>query len=543
MAQRIFDIDDSSPLTETLRPLQAPTILLAGDFSVDCSDQVAFLLQSAVLPAAIDCGAVIVDDARSCRGAMAAAVAGAAMNQTRPVRLVGIVPHQRPETEIEPTHELIFRLPAAWANTPKATFQVAEQIINNQDVFSNGNSSTVVVLLFGGNENEKGLLLHCARAHWPVVVVAGTGGLADQIVAARDPQANGAPPVALSDPNLREIVETANLSVTPLRASVDVLEQQILAQIAPVSMDILQQAWERFDEFDNAAIAKQRSFRRVQRALILLAFFAAVFGVIKTVLSSTTIAGQIVNLILILTPITVSVFASYNSFFRDGEQWILLRGAADTIKREIFRFRTRTGPYSDQQCVKTSRESKLAQKVQQVTASIAQSVASRTNLQRKEYASNRQRNAFLWPEEYVQDRIKDQSRYFAAKTRRLSARLRIMQLGIFTAGAIGTYLSSLQLIWAGLATAVVTAFTAKLESDRVEKSLSQYNQALAGLRNIESWWRALSRWEKSRPQNFDLLVDQTEKVLESETAGWLQQASSALEKQTEKEPARATQEQ
>ena len=89
-----------------------------------------------------------------------------------------------------------------------------------------------------------------------------------------------------------------------------------------------------------------------------------------------------------------------------------------------------------------------------------------------------------------------------------------------------------------LATAVVTALTTKLQADQVENSLMQYNQALASLRNIEAWWTALSRWEMGRRKNIDLLVNQTEEALASESVGWVQQMQAALDKLTEKEPHR-----
>ena len=88
-----------------------------------------------------------------------------------------------------------------------------------------------------------------------------------------------------------------------------------------------------------------------------------------------------------------------------------------------------------------------------------------------------------------------------------------------------------------MATAAVTGLTTKLQIDQVEATLVQYNQTLTSLKNIETWWTALSRWEKGRRNNIDLLVDQTEKTLESETAGWVHQMQSALDKLTEKEPA------
>ena len=87
-----------------------------------------------------------------------------------------------------------------------------------------------------------------------------------------------------------------------------------------------------------------------------------------------------------------------------------------------------------------------------------------------------------------------------------------------------------------LTTALATALTTKLEIDQVENSLVQYNVALTSLRNIESWWKALSPWEKTRRKNIDLLVDQTERTLERETAGWVQQMQSELDKLTEKQP-------
>ena len=63
----------------------------------------------------------------------------------------------------------------------------------------------------------------------------------------------------------------------------------------------------------------------------------------------------------------------------------------------------------------------------------------------------------------------------------------------------------------------------------------EYNVALMGIRNTESWWSSLSQWERTRPRNINLLVEQTEMVLAGEMAGWVQQLESVLDKLTEKE--------
>jgi hypothetical protein len=143
----------------------------------------------------------------------------------------------------------------------------------------------------------------------------------------------------------------------------------------------------------------------------------------------------------------------------------------------------------------------------------------------------------LKPEEYVTERLSDQVTYFAAKTRKLARQLTWLQSAIYFAGAAGTFLAAIRHeVWVALATSVVTTITAKLQADQVENRLVTYNQALTSLRNIESWWKALSSWEKNRRHNIDLLVEQTETTLQSETSGWVQKMQSALDRLAEKEP-------
>ena len=142
----------------------------------------------------------------------------------------------------------------------------------------------------------------------------------------------------------------------------------------------------------------------------------------------------------------------------------------------------------------------------------------------------------LTPEAYLRERVEDQISYFVTKTAALYRQLKQLQLWILIVGGLGTFLAAIRLeVWVALTTALATAFTNKLEIDQVENSLVQYNVTLTNLRNIQSWWKGLTSWEKTRGKNIDLLVDQAEKALERETAGWVQQMQSTLDKLTEKE--------
>jgi hypothetical protein len=444
---------------------------------------------------------------------------------------------------LDPNHEIILRLPAAWTDPCKRTFQIVESLATDPS-----GQKPVIAVLFGGKDSEKRAAVRCARRGWPLLVINKTGGLADQIIDAITSRADGTLPAAPEDPELREIVETAIIYPSSLDAEIEDLTRIVFGRIEATSdtgNSVLQAAWTRLDEMDAAALVRQKRFRALEMSLILLAILAALLSIL-TVTAPPRLAAFFhawyvptgtLHFLVILTPITISIVGAYNSRFRDGTKWILLRGSAEAIKREIFRFRARAGVYSDGQCLRNSPESKLAAKIKDITAALEQSEVNKTNL---ELTAKRDptRETFLAPEDYVALRIQDQIAFYTRKIHKVARQLTWIQTLVFVAGGAGTLLAAMRFdIWVALATAVVTGLTTKLQIDQIEPALVQYNQTLAGLRNIEMWWTALSRWERSRRKNIDLLVDQTEKTLESDTAGWVHEMQSALDKLTEKEPA------
>ncbi len=337
----------------------------------------------------------------------------------------------------------------------------------------------------------------------------------------------------------------------------------------------LREAWGWFDKLDQAAVIRQIRFRSLELTLILLAVIATLFAILSSgnaltpsfkawVLQWWAGAGTTLHILVIIIPILISIVGTYNSHFRDGNKWILLRGAAEAIKREIFRFRAQAGVYSERQCGQISAESKLAAKIKDITSALEQSEVNKTSLgnseqnklikaislvrrmallRRRQTASLRneetdaERMELLTTDRYIVVRIENQMDYLERKTGSLSIRLSRMQMLIYIIGGTGTFLAAIRLyVWVALATALVTAVTTKLQADQVENSLVQYNQTLASLRNIDAWWKALSVWERERRRNIDLLVDETERTMANETAGWVQQMQSALDKLTEREP-------
>jgi SMODS and SLOG-associating 2TM effector domain 1/SLOG in TRPM, prokaryote/Protein of unknown function (DUF4231) len=542
MTQKIVDIDPSKPVVtaaEEFRPATRSLIILLGAFDPGLNDRTRSVFSRVVAPVAVESGALILDDARS--SGCAPLMAQATLDQDTVPTLIGIIANDRTANDIDPNHELVLRLPAVWSGQAKYWFQLAAGLAPEA-----ASSTRVAALLFGGGAAEQKAVLWCARRGWPVLVVGKTGGLADQIIStSTSPEGVSSPAI---DPDLREILETAALFPSAMDAGMDDLRRILTGRLtsSPETLaETLKEAWLRYDEIDRSAIAKQTRFRRLQLALIILAVLATLFAILQSgqlpasfmaFVHRWYVPSGTLHILVIVTPIALSILAAYNSHFRDGSKWILLRGAAEALKREIFRFRAQAGGYSDEQCVQTSRESKLIARIGDIASALEQSEVNKTNLESGP-PGDELRQTTLTPNQYVHTRIEDQINYFKVKTRKLATQLTAMQVLILITGGAGTFLAAIHLdVWVALATAVVTALTAKIQTDQAETSLIQYNQALASLKNIEAWWKALSSWEKGRRQNVDLLVDQTEKTLEGETAGWVQQMQSALDKLTEKEP-------
>ena len=137
----------------------------------------------------------------------------------------------------------------------------------------------------------------------------------------------------------------------------------------------------------------------------------------------------------------------------------------------------------------------------------------------------------LSPEGYLKIRLGDQLNYYRKKTVKLDGQLKKMQWLILIFGGIGTLLAAIGLqLWIALTTTLVGAFATYLEYQQIENTLMKYNQAATDLTNIKAWWTALPAEAKSDPkrEKFDKLVGNTEQVLQSELAGWVQRMENAL---------------
>jgi len=468
----------------------------------------------------------------------------------------------------------------------------------------------VLTVLVNGGDLSCTEVLHSVRSGWPVIVITGTGRLADQIAELHRNQ-----PDFIADPRLAEIIADGRLFLFSMDGHLDrrIAELQRLIRRQLRGDTTLRQAWERFCIYDENASHQQHTFRKIQRAILILSVVGTTLALVQATLSnqlekadtyllqlyqeqqlaaynaaaldtlyqqrqeiftplalgaqekqnpaehliapaSLTTQNWIKNRFIyylvplnflrnllrnfiILIPIFITTLLAAANRFNAGSKWLLLRGAAEAIKREIFRYRAYSEIYSPLQTANNTREEKLAQKLKNISHQLMQTEVNLSAMRPyhgslpPSWSTAAQDDGLsqLSPEQYLSYRLEDQYHYYVSKTVALEKKLKRLQWMIYIFGGLGTLLAAMGLeLWIALTNSLVAALGTYLEYQQIETTLLKYNKAAADLANVRSWWIALSAAEQENQNNIDMLVGQTERTLHTEFSGWMQEMQETL---------------
>jgi hypothetical protein len=408
-------------------------------------------------------------------------------------------------------------------------------------------------LVAGGGAVSRSEVLQAVRQTLPLIVVEGSGGVADEIATAWKAKSE-----LPEDPVMAEIIADGKIEVHLLTNPVKGAERLIIRELG--GDQLLLQAWENFADYDLNANLQQRRFEWIQRSILAIGIVATALALIKQIknptgLSPTRDIWWFSYYILLLIPIILTILITAANRFKQGNKWLLLRAGAESIKREIYRYRARAGDYkerSDQAPDSASSDSLsaapppptpeqvLSQRVEDITRRIMRTEVNTSALipYNKDkgfppymYAAQGGDDGFslLTADRYVEVRLGDQLRYFKKTALKLERQLKFFQYTIYIVGGLGTFFAAInRQVWIALTTAVASAFTTYLGYRQTESSLTKYNQAATDLANVKAWWTALPNEDQAKQENVDTLVRHTEQVLESELDGWVQQMQNSL---------------
>jgi len=316
----------------------------------------------------------------------------------------------------------------------------------------------------------------------------------------------------------------------------------------------LKNAWRIFAEYDENAKLQQKDFDWMQKWILALGVIATVLVLSQSQFRSffqvDTLQDSAISLAIIILPITISILVAARNQFKFGNKWVLLRGGAEAIKREIYGYRTNSSNYGKNQRKTLSRDQVLNTRIEAITRQLLQSEVNLSAIQPyiesdkkpippEMYGASKDDNGYvdLTPEDYIKFRIGDQINYYRQRIVQLDRRLRVFQWLIYITGGIGTFLAAVGYeLWVALTVALVGLFTTLLEYRQIQNTLIQYNQARTNLENLQNWWISLPKDDKEKPENVDKLVDTAETILNSELTGWVQQMQGAMTKIYEQQP-------
>jgi hypothetical protein len=282
-------------------------------------------------------------------------------------------------------------------------------------------SVPTVMLVVNGGDSAKVDTLQAVRRQWDIIVLAGTGGLADEIDRAwrlkkteageeLDGIDSGVSVAEDFDSALDEIVQFGSLNILNLfQDSVDDITRLLVSRFggsndmmsADAGSGVLQTAWKMYGEFSETGRIEEQHYMLMQQFLVFLNVVTSFLLILRaqfmadgkfvdmslTLMSreGTTIdtctnfdreegcAGswevaehhlpvcfQSTDFLLVLVvvlPVIQGVLLATRNKFFHSSKYRTLRGAAEKVKKQIYEYRSRTGVYSNEKF----RDSKLSE--------------------------------------------------------------------------------------------------------------------------------------------------------------------------------------
>lgn len=300
--------------------------------------------------------------------------------------------------------------------------------------------------------------------------------------------------------------------------------------------------WCRLAAYDQAAQRLRRQQSRLQVLILTLGVVVTGLAILQNQLGDEGDGrwwDDALRASLVVLPVLTSVLIATAASLAPGRRWVQLRSAAESIRREIFTWRTRTGPYAaDAVAAGQTDVEVLISRVEEIEIRLVHSDAGSTTLPVIAPADAVARAggdpsddgvSVLGADGYFRLRIDDQLDYYRNRAGRLRRRVNGYRGAAVLAGAAGTVLAVTGFeVWIGVSTAVGAAIAAHMGRAQLETTLAAYNEAIASLETLRTRWAAVPAGGHTATDLADL-VSRAEKVFEVEQSTWARHLSDAVD--------------
>ncbi|HXU20632.1 MAG TPA: hypothetical protein VN788_08630, partial [Verrucomicrobiae bacterium] len=165
---------------------------------------------------------------------------------------------------LNPNHSQFVLTPGSeWGDETDTLFRLARNLAG---------TNPVLAILVNGGDTAQAEVLRCVRLKWPVLVVQGSGRLADTIAGLI-----ASPGTRADDADLDEIRCDGRIRVVRLDDDLSLIERVIEGR--PAQDPVLVLALRRFHAYDQTAELNQNRYRRSQGVILLLGVLATLLAI------------------------------------------------------------------------------------------------------------------------------------------------------------------------------------------------------------------------------------------------------------------------
>ena len=309
----------------------------------------------------------------------------------------------------------------------------------------------------------------------------------------------------------------------------------------PKPAPILEIAWTRHANLDQAASHRTKAFYTIRRRIIWLGVLATFLAIItqiffldlKSLQLPMYILGLIVKFFFIATPILASILASFATKFYSNGAWLIYRAGSEEIKKEIYFFRTilQKDP---------SRRAYLEKRLGEIQRQLFRSLSGEfafegyngplpSNYNPQDPNSDPGFSE-LTGDEYFRYRLENQLSWHNRKVNQHKEERRRMTIYILIAGGLGAIFAALGggwTLWVALTASVTAAFIGWQELRNVDATIKNYSKVVMELTILYDHWQNLESEERT-PAEFYTMVRGCEDVLWAQNTEYIKSMQEAL---------------
>lgn len=300
---------------------------------------------------------------------------------------------------------------------------------------------------------------------------------------------------------------------------------------------ILEVAWNRYGQYNSAALRRKDSQQKLRWMVALLSVLATLIAIISSLYPEPEPAWRaiLIKVTLISIPIISTTVAAFANKFYRGTDWLVLRAGAEQIMKEIYQYRTIL------QKTDKKRRSWLENRLREIQLQVYTGLNGEmvlppyTGKLPPPYASGDPRRdpgfEDLTAEKYYELRLRDQLQWHVGRVNRLQSQRVRMQVLILLSGAVGAFLAAMGGVfglWVAFATSLTTALVSWQEFRNLDMNVRNYSKVVVNLSAVSDRWNHLDDDERTKKE-FYRMVKETETVLWNQNLEYVKSMQEAFE--------------